>query len=281
MPTPARRRITGVTVGYARRSATGRRARGSEHQDEQARDSGCRLAACAVSGNGRRGACRHGGSVRGTLGGFPKDVRARARGLARRLVLATRCRLARSSGPHGTCADVDGAWRALPPALARNQSQHARRGHRQRGLVEGPRRHRALRPLVRRHGDQRRGRAPRGPHRFDRLSRCVRARGRPVAQRHPRRRAASRRRLSRRADHGRAIQRQRSGSRVGQRENDAPTGRLLQRASHAERRRAARPEEDLYPCDGRRGSRSSKARSSGCRRIRAGRRTRSTAVTTS
>ena len=91
---------------------------------------------------------------------------------------------ARTRGLH---AQPDRDRRAGPPGQPPGRPDHPRPRRRQPGAVRGPRRHRAPRLLLRRHGRDRRARARRPPGAPPRLPGRVRPRRRPVAGRPDRR----------------------------------------------------------------------------------------------
>ena len=104
-----------------------------------------------------------------------QDLRAGARRLARRLVLAAGVGPPGQERAQGVHAHHDGARRALAPARCQDQSRHSRHRHRQRDQVGEPQRHRADRPLLWRCRRLRRRRAGAGGERLFRVPRCVRA----------------------------------------------------------------------------------------------------------
>src|SRR5215472_13913716 len=184
-----------------------------------------------------------------------KDLRAGARGLAWRLVLAAHHRFAATTGPYGVHADPDWAWRTLTSDEPGHQSRYPHHRCGQCLQMGGPQRHRSGRAFLRRLGDIRRRRAGAAARQVDCLSRCLHAGGRrhTLYRQRPRGqpqgypgRLREGRGLASGAARGDA-QREREGPLLGRFQDDAATARSLAPANPAHR--CARPggEEDLHP----------------------------------
>ena len=109
-----------------------------------------------------------------------QDIRAGARRLARRLVLAARVRPAGEAGPQGVHADAHRRRRALAPPEQGHQSRHPHHRHRQRVQMGGPQGRLPGRAFLRRLAGLRRAGADRRPRLVDRLARRVQAGERPA-----------------------------------------------------------------------------------------------------
>ena len=134
-----------------------------------------RFSVASATSNGRVGHRRFGGRARCFVGDRPAKglaFCARARGVARRLVLATRRRSFDDQGPLCRRSNVSGVGERCHLVKRGDQPLDPCRRRRERDQVEGSRWARSRRPLVRRDGHYRCCRADARTDRGDRLSRA-------------------------------------------------------------------------------------------------------------
>ena len=125
----------------------------------------------------RSGAGRHAGAGADRSA---QDLRAGARRLAWRLVLAARRRSPGKAGPQGVHADAHRRRRALAPHEQGHQSRHPHHRPRQRVQMGGPQGRLPGRALLRRVARLRRAGADRRPRLLDRLARRIQTGERPT-----------------------------------------------------------------------------------------------------
>lgn len=176
------------------------------------------------------------------------DVRDRAWGLDRKLVVGAGHRPVAGARPQGACPDPERPRGALASQRAADHAEHPHRRHRQRSAVERSRGHRAGGAFLWWNRCDRGGGAARRQSALDRLSRCLRARGRTGLHRF-RTRLGTQRAVDRGAGILAGRLSRRGRSRLGRQQGDAAADRNADRATEGHRRLQEGADQNLYRGD--------------------------------